>query len=193
MNNAFRSIGLQQARAYHCWTTSMHRRHPRERRERQPDIDIKSKSCILGGGSRMMREKNLGACCSVLYMPVCVCVVLNIRVSWNMHDVCLNLTPPPPSPTGQKQGPSSPHELTRIHTHRYNVAPRPYADECLSFREHNSHRRVIQREWGQTKRAREKGDVRRKKKKGEAGERLVRRRWRHAGEWRGWRSCPAIQ
>lgn len=65
-----------------------------------------------------MREKNLGLCCSVLYcMTVCVCSVQyqgSMKYAWSMFE---------PSPTGQLQGPLSPHELTwtlphtRIHTH----------------------------------------------------------------------------
>lgn len=53
------------------------------------------------------------------------------------------------------------------------MAPRPYADECLSFIEHNSHRRVIQcvnenrRREQNRERERERGKTEEKKKQTE--------------------------
>lgn len=83
--------------------------------------------------SRMHNEESV--CCSVLSKFVCL--------SSEFHEICMkyvfNLSR---SPTGQKQGPSSSHKLTRTPTQRYNVAPWPYTDECVSFRAHRSQRKT---------------------------------------------------
>lgn len=116
------------------------------------------------GGFPMLEEvmKEKPQCCSVSSMCVCSCIfhgTMILKYVWT-----------DPSPTGQLQGPSSPHEPTwrttqtymHKHTHTHSMAPWPYADECLSFSDHKSHSRVIQSEWGQTKqerkRSRESGD-----------------------------------
>lgn len=151
LNNAYHSAGSSLALLENCQT--------------RPDVDIKSKSWISGGVSvdtecfsvkEPMREWDLRMCCSALYtFWLCMCVSIS-----EFYEICMKhiWTPtpwPPPStpplpyrpgarsfkPT-QAQMSTSVRANTHLRTNarRYNVAPWPPTNECVSFRDHNNHR-----------------------------------------------------